>query len=164
MHPTCHPEPSRFEHRPRIRVAAPAAVLLACALALVLAGAGCERGAVTSSPEHPLAVAPKPAPTGRPAAGLYAQYCASCHGTYGAADGPALALLIGRPADWTRPNAFEGRSDDALRGAILDGTPMPDNRPKPMPAFAESFSPEEIDALVAYIKNFAGKVLPEQRR
>jgi len=166
MHPirfaSTPPDSRRLPH---IHLPGPlAARLVACLLALVLAGPGCNQGGGFSSAEHPLAVPAKPAPTGRPAASLYAQFCASCHGAYGAADGPALALLISRPADWTRANAFEGRTDDALRRAILEGTPMPDNRPKPMPAFSDTFSSEEIDALVAHIKTFPGKVLPEQRR
>lgn len=84
-----------------------------------------------------LAACEAPPPTAEIAGrGLYADYCAACHGASGRGDGPAAAGLAARPADLTRLAAANGGAFPVLRvmGRIYgygQGRPGSD----PMPEF-----------------------------
>lgn len=85
---------------------------------------------------------------------LYRLHCASCHGKTGAGDGPATQLLSVKPGDWTRPGVLSRMSEEQIRDKILNGTDMPQGRPKPMRGFDGKFRPAELEALVQYVRRF----------
>lgn len=71
--------------------------------------------------------------------------CASCHGQDGKGDTDKGKQL--KIEDMTTA-AFQAKSNDALKSATLDGFK------KDMPAFKAELSPEQADALVAYMRTF----------
>lgn len=91
----------------------------------------------------------------REGAATYARYCVGCHGVAGDGRGPAAAMLIIKPRDFTR-GVFKFRStpwatlptDADLMRTITLGLP-----PSSMPEFA-LVSERERQALVAYLKTF----------
>ncbi|MCB0220137.1 MAG: cytochrome c [Chrysiogenetes bacterium] len=85
---------------------------------------------------------------------LYRLHCASCHGTLGGGDGPATQVLPTQPGDWTQRGFLARFSDEQIRDKILRGTDTPPGRPQPMRGFDGKFRPEELDALVQYIREF----------
>lgn len=85
---------------------------------------------------------------------LYRLHCASCHGTLGGGDGPATQVLPTQPGDWTRKGFLARFSDEQIRQKILKGTQVPPGRPQPMRGFDGKFRPEELDALVNYVREF----------
>jgi mono/diheme cytochrome c family protein len=103
----------------------------------------------------PAAAAPTAATAGRSAAVLYSQYCAPCHGTKGAGDGPNARYLPVPPAIHSSRAAMSQRSDDALYDTIA-GVGLIMNRSPRMPPFGETLSPAEIHGLVAYIRELCG--------
>jgi high-affinity iron transporter len=79
--------------------------------------------------------------------GLYAAYCASCHGANGGGDGPLAASLSVRPPA-LRDLAVQGRfSDDELVELILRGRPG-----SPMPGFAHAIDPASAEKIVAFLR------------
>lgn len=94
---------------------------------------------------------------------LYRLHCASCHGTFGAGDGAATQVLSVRPGDWTRPGFLARLSDEQIRNKILRGTDTPPGRPQPMRGFDGKFRPEELDALVQYVRELATKPATQLR-
>src|SRR5947209_2581986 len=86
--------------------------------------------------------------------GLYAAYCASCHGANGGGDGPLAASLSVRPPA-LRDLAAQARfSDDELVELILRGRPG-----SPMPGFARAIDSASAEKLVAFLR-----VLPTAER
>lgn len=84
---------------------------------------------------------------------LFVQACAPCHGEYGQGDGPQVATMKGfkgrpvRPRDLTRADAYKvGTAPEQIYLRIAAGTPPV------MPAFHESFTPEQIWAIVQYVE------------
>jgi mono/diheme cytochrome c family protein len=85
--------------------------------------------------------------------GLYRRHCAHCHGISGDGRGPTAMILDPYPRDY-RPGVFKFKStfsadrptDDDLRTIVYNGIPG-----TAMPAFA-LLAPDEIDALVEYVK------------
>ncbi len=96
-------------------------------------------------------VNPIPVPTPRPAtppsstplaidaSKLYATNCAPCHGDNRHGIYDLGGTLI--------PESLAARSDTAIQQTISEGIPY-----TAMPAFKDTLSPEEIDALVQFIK------------
>ncbi len=90
------------------------------------------------------------------AQGLYRKHCAQCHGITGDGAGPSALLLNPYPRDF-RKGIFKFTStaqgakptDDDIRRVILAGIPGTG-----MPSFG-TLLPEEIDALVEYVKYLA---------
>jgi mono/diheme cytochrome c family protein len=88
--------------------------------------------------------------------GLYRRHCAHCHGISGDGRGPTASILNPYPRDY-RSGVFKFKStytaaqptDEDLRKTIHDGIPA-----TAMPAFA-LLPPDEIDALVEYVKYLA---------
>jgi len=70
--------------------------------------------------------------------------CASCHGATGKADTDKGQEL--KVPDMTTP-AFQAKKDDELKKAISDGVEKAKDH-----AFKSELTPEQIDALVAYIR------------
>ena len=78
--------------------------------------------------------------------------CSSCHGASGKADtekGQQMKIV-----DMTTP-AFQAKKDDELKKAINDGVKKDKGGVKQeMDAFKGDLTPEQVDALVAYIRTF----------
>ena len=78
--------------------------------------------------------------------------CSSCHGAAGKADtdkGQQMKIV-----DMTSPE-FQAKKDDELKNAILNGVKKEKGGVKQeMDAFKGDLTPEQVDALVAYIRTF----------
>jgi mono/diheme cytochrome c family protein len=85
------------------------------------------------------------------AAALYGRFCAGCHGTEGAGDGPNARFLPVPPAAHRSAEQMSRRPDDSLFDAIASGGAVM-NRSARMPAFGATLTPEEIQGLVMYIR------------
>ena len=79
---------------------------------------------------------------------LYEQNCIQCHGAGGRGDGPLAAGLRPPPLDLTVHVPLH--SDQELENWITNGVPR-----TAMPAFGGQFSPEEIQAVINYIRELA---------
>lgn len=86
---------------------------------------------------------PGPADLGRGRV-VYADRCASCHGSAGDGDGPAAAALRPRPSNLTEHQYTDVRLAQALWNGV-SGTSMPAWRDLP---------PADLTALVAVVKSF----------
>ena len=84
---------------------------------------------------------------GKDVAGTYAAQCAPCHGASGKGDGPAAAAFNPRPADFTDPGLFEGRSDAELVAVISEGKGG-------MPPFG-ALPSDMITALAQYVRGLS---------
>ncbi len=97
---------------------------------------------------------PAATPTGQR---VYAQRCAVCHGPDGRGNGPAAPSLIPRPRDFTQ-GRFKFKStangqpptDDDLLRIVANGL-----RASAMPSWRDVLTPDEIRAVVAYVKRFS---------
>jgi mono/diheme cytochrome c family protein len=91
------------------------------------------------------------APPGAVARGAatYAAYCADCHGTDGAGDGPLARTLKLTPAD-LRTSALVVVPDAALVDRLAHGTPLD------VPPLASPRESEAVDALAAYLTRLGG--------
>jgi len=110
---------------------------LVWALVLALVGVGC-----SSAPEVPVGPDGEPDPVLVLGRDVYESRCANCHGTNGQGGrGPQLN-------DGASVAAYPDPADMVAVVAIgLNAA---------MPAFGESLSPEEIDAVVAYVREVLG--------
>ena len=94
-----------------------------------------------------------PALTAEPTngAGLYAKYCASCHGASGNGDGYNAAFLPVAPTRHADSSAMSLRPDDTLFDGIHAGGYILGKSHR-MPAFGQIFSSAQIRSLVAHIR------------
>jgi high-affinity iron transporter len=83
---------------------------------------------------------------------LYEMRCAFCHGPQGRGDGPAGLALKPAPTNFASAEYWKQASAERVRAAILDGKPG-----TAMVPFRTTLQPAEIDALVAYVRQFAPK-------
>jgi mono/diheme cytochrome c family protein len=97
------------------------------------------------------AVSPSSPPATRDGPGLYAAYCAACHGARGAGDGPNAAYLPVKPAQHASRDAMSKRSDDSLFDTIFGGGAIMNRSPR-MPAYGGTLTRAEIRTLVAHIR------------
>lgn len=79
---------------------------------------------------------------------LFQNNCIQCHGAAGRGDGPLAAALQPRPVDLTVHVPQHG--DQALVDWITNGVAR-----TAMPAFGGTFTPEEIQAIVNYLRQLA---------
>jgi mono/diheme cytochrome c family protein/uncharacterized membrane protein len=79
---------------------------------------------------------------------IYQANCIQCHGIGGRGDGPLAASLRPPPVDLTVHVPLH--SDSTLTGWITNGIPR-----TAMPAYGGQFSPEEIQAVVNYLRDLA---------
>lgn len=103
--------------------------------------AGSIRDAGTTASQTSASRAPSPGPS--PAASLFQQNCASCHGTDGKGTRSA-----GTP-DFTSHSIQNGLSDQQIVSTIRNG------KPGRMPAWSGKLSDAQITELAAYIRLFA---------
>jgi mono/diheme cytochrome c family protein len=76
---------------------------------------------------------------------IFKRECAMCHGASGAGDGPAAAAMNLKPISFADSAFQESRTDEQLAEAIGSGKGA-------MSAYGETLTPEEITALVSYIR------------
>jgi mono/diheme cytochrome c family protein len=80
---------------------------------------------------------------------IFAERCASCHGSTGMGDGPAAASLDPKPADLAA--AQKDLGDDVIFWRIMDGGAMaPFN--SSMPAHKSILSEDQVWQLVTFIR------------
>lgn len=82
---------------------------------------------------------------------LYQTWCAGCHGSAGAGNGPNAKTLPVPPARHNDARAMRARSDDTLFDTIEAGGAIMNKHPR-MPAFGGTLNTRDIRALVAYIR------------
>jgi len=101
------------------------------------------------------------APPGAPAEGRrqFVFYCTICHGAQGRGDGYMADTLWARnqirPRDLTDTKYFESRSDQDLYVAIALGGAH-SGKSLYMPAWSYTFTPDEINNLIAYVRAISG--------
>jgi mono/diheme cytochrome c family protein len=98
-----------------------------------------------------LAAACVPGPGERDAANLYSYYCARCHGAGGEGDPRNVDRSPG--LDLTRSEMVRKRSVELIHRRIAQGR-------GPMPGFARRLSPEEIEELVDFTRQFQHRKEP----
>lgn len=76
---------------------------------------------------------------------IFANMCASCHGSEGKGDGVAAAAFDPRPTNFADAEYQASKTDDEVAQAISEGKGL-------MPGFGQQLSAEEIQSLVAYIR------------
>lgn len=89
---------------------------------------------------------------------LFSAYCASCHGEDGNGDGPLVARLAQKfdtkPTKLTNPDWQESRTDADLT-QIIEGSSKRGHLASFMPAWKLKFSKNEIDDIVAFVRELA---------
>ena len=96
---------------------------------------------------------PPPAPVVTAASGLqetYLRKCAFCHAEDGTGNTKKGKKL--RVPDFTSAKWQQHTSDDEMTGIIEKGNPK-----RKMPAFKDKLTPQQIQALVPYLRSFATK-------
>ena len=115
--------------------------------------------AATPTQAEPAAAAPAPEPEPRVpdatrAAPLYAQYCASCHGSGGHGDGPAGAALDPHPTDHTNGSYMNTLSNEHLFKVISEGGAAV-GKSASMAPWGGVLSEDQVWDLVAYVRTLA---------
>jgi len=83
------------------------------------------------------------------AAALYKTKCAKCHGAEGKGDGSAAKTMKLTVGDFTDAKRMAEYTDARMTEIIVKGE-------KKMPKY-DTLKPEEVSALVAYVKTFSKK-------
>jgi mono/diheme cytochrome c family protein len=81
---------------------------------------------------------------------IYESHCSFCHGPKGEGKGVAGEALDPPPADFTKPDFWKKTTEVQIRDVIANGKPG-----TAMVPFRTSLKPDEIDAVGAYLKQFA---------
>jgi caa(3)-type oxidase subunit IV len=108
--------------------------------------------AVAEGEAEEAAAQPEAAPQAFDAKGQFETVCATCHGTTGAGDGPGSAALDPKPANFSDPSFWQGKSDEELIKAIRDGGASVGKSPL-MPAWGALYDQDKAAQLLAYIKS-----------
>lgn len=90
--------------------------------------------------------------------GIFEANCAACHGPGGQGDGAAAAALDPKPRNLTDAAYMKTRSAETLRKVIAEGGPSAGLSPV-MVGWQASLSPDQIDAVLAYVLSL-GKAKP----
>jgi caa(3)-type oxidase subunit IV len=85
------------------------------------------------------------------AGGAFQTMCATCHGPRGAGDGPGAAALTPKPANFTDPAFWTGKSDAELVRAIREGGAAVGKSPS-MPAWGSLYDETQARALLDYLR------------
>ncbi|PKL77538.1 MAG: hypothetical protein CVV27_05150 [Candidatus Melainabacteria bacterium HGW-Melainabacteria-1] len=81
---------------------------------------------------------------------IYAQRCATCHGTSGKGDGPTGKSLTPKPRDFTKAKFSFAKNDAELVAFIKKGK-------APMPAWGSVLNQTQIQDVIAYIHTLKSK-------
>jgi cytochrome c553 len=81
----------------------------------------------------------------------YEKNCAKCHGPDGKGD-TKMGQKLG-VKDYTSAKVQEGMKDEEMTKAIKEGVKEKDSDKVKMKAFGETFSADEIKALVAHVRS-----------
>jgi mono/diheme cytochrome c family protein len=103
------------------------------------------------------ALAGEPAKT-PPGKEIFTENCVLCHGDTGSP--PPMARNLG-VADLSSAEWQASRTDDQIRKVISDGSPKPNSL---MRAFKDELAPEDIDALVKYVRTLAKPAAPPKKK
>jgi mono/diheme cytochrome c family protein len=87
---------------------------------------------------------------------VFKKECVRCHGEQGKGDGPAGKLLKVKPADWSDTAKMSKLTDQELTTVISKGGTSVGKSPL-MPGFASKLKPEDIQNLIALIRQMSGK-------
>lgn len=98
-----------------------------------------------------LAAAPSRAADSAKGQEIYTTFCATCHGPTGLGDGVAAAALDPKPRDLSSAAILEGYTNEYLVNVITNGGAAVGKSPM-MTAWAGIISPEDIDNVVAHIR------------
>jgi len=90
---------------------------------------------------------PQPAGTGA----LYREHCAGCHGEAGRGDGLQARVTLLKVPDWGDPARLAALNDEYLYTVIAKGSAALGGT-SAMPGWDHVLKPEEIRALVAYVR------------
>jgi len=82
------------------------------------------------------------------AAALWARNCASCHGTAGVPN-PAMVRSMGAIPDFSDAHTVAGLADSTMVNVITNG------KGRTMPAYRTRLTPEQVRALVTYVKSLS---------
>jgi len=85
---------------------------------------------------------------------LFAEQCASCHGSGGKGDGPAAAALTPKPHDLTDKQHMAAVTDQYLTDIIKKGGAAV-GKSAVMAPFGDSMSDADIADMVAYLRSLA---------
>jgi high-affinity iron transporter len=93
------------------------------------------------------------------AAAVYRQHCAGCHGDSGRGDGLQARLTFLKVPSFADPARMAQLTDDYLYTVIAKGSAALGGT-SAMPGWDHILTPEQIRALVAYIRAFAASPPP----
>ena len=79
---------------------------------------------------------------------IYMGKCVKCHGEGGKGDGPKAEDLEKKPADYTDKAKMAKITDADIKNTVKEGK-------RPMPAFGNKLTDEQIDDVIAYVRSFA---------
>ncbi len=82
----------------------------------------------------------------------FAQYCGSCHGATGKADGAGAAALNPKPKDLTNPGYVKGLKDEYLRDLITKGGPAVGKSPL-MPPMGSALKTDDVNNILAFLRS-----------
>ena len=119
-------------------------VIVGLTLAVALVGVG--RWLALGQPAAPTA--------GHPGKATYDQYCATCHGPTGQADGPAAAALPVKPPPFTDGRLLNPLPDDFLFTIVSKGAGAVGLAPQ-MPGFQPPLTDRQIRDVIGYVRTFA---------
>jgi mono/diheme cytochrome c family protein len=105
-------------------------------------------GSATRVTGQPARVLPHPGKT------TYDQYCATCHGETGQADGPGAANLPINPPPFTDGRLMNPLPDDFLFKVVSEGAAAVGLAPQ-MPAFRPPLTDRQIQDVIGYVRTFA---------
>lgn len=80
---------------------------------------------------------------------IFRRQCVACHGSEGKGDGPAARALKPRPSNLTDPDVLGPLTDEAILDVLTNGRGS-------MPSFGQLLEPEELRALVDYLRELSG--------
>lgn len=86
--------------------------------------------------------------------GLFAQYCAACHGPSGNGDAPAAAALNPKPKDLTDKAYMAGLKDQYLFDLIQKGGAAVGKSPL-IPPFGAQLKDGDIRDVIAFVRSLA---------
>jgi mono/diheme cytochrome c family protein len=81
---------------------------------------------------------------------IYEARCAFCHGADGRGNGPAGVALKPPPTNFAAPDYWKNAQPEQIKNVIAKGKPG-----SAMVAFGDTMKPDEIAAMVEYLRKFS---------